>query len=180
MICLGNIFKCWEQDREIIQIKNCAVVSFLCCRCRTFFVAASWHPPLDFWKSLHDEMMLWFYGCSNSGFCTQPCSFNWAFLKPHILLRYVDAFRFLFINVSLNKTSHNLYSSHIHDLCLPVSERSEQMHTVRGQGGQHLMRPPAYIEIKFKKCSIFHLSPCYLLNVETSFTCFSIFLPLFL
>lgn len=169
-----------ERQGNYSDQKLCCGFHFYAVGVGHLFVAASWHPPFDFWKSLLDEVMLWFYGCSNSGFCTQPCCFNWTFLKPHILLRYVDAFRFLFINVSLNKTSHNLYSSHIHDLCLPVSERSEQMHTVRGQGGQHLMCPPAYIEIKSKKCSIFHLSPCYLLNVETSFTCFSIFLPLFL
>lgn len=62
-----------------------------------------------------------------------------AFVKQHVLLRYVDAFRFLFIDVSLNKISHNLYCSHIKDLCLSFSEMSEERHSVREKGGQGLI-----------------------------------------
>lgn len=62
-----------------------------------------------------------------------------AFVKQHVLLRYVDAFRFLFIDVSLNKISHNLYSSHIKDLCLSFSEMSEERHSVQEKGEQRLL-----------------------------------------
>lgn len=110
-----------------------------------------------------------------------------AFVKLHDLVMYVDAFRFIFINVSLNKVPHNLYSNHIQDLFLPFSESSEQMYSVRGKGGQDLMCPPLYIEIKSRKHSIFHLLLYYLISkfhvhekCKEFLISFRIFLPLFL
>lgn len=76
------------------------------------------------------------------------------FVKQPVFLRYVVAFRFFFIDVSLDKISHNLYSSHMKDLCLSFSEMSEERHSVWEKEEQTL------IFFLFR----FNLSPCCLLN----------------
>lgn len=114
---------------------------FLCCKPTTF--AYSSPPATTRWtaggpfqpKWGSDFIAAWAFIHSSAAWT--ELHVMRAFVKQHVLLRHVDGFRFLFIDKKykrwkryLNKVSHNLYSSHIKDLCLPFSEMSEKRRSV--------------------------------------------------
>lgn len=140
MICLGHIFEHWEQNRETDEIKSCAEVSIPMLQ---VWVICLFQPSATT-HSMSGGPFLMKRAAQIKAFVHSSAALTElhvmrAFVKLHDLVMYVDAFRFIFINVSLNKVPHNLYSNHIQDLFLPFSESSEQMYSVRGKGGQDLI-----------------------------------------